>query len=113
MKHTVTELNDPNEPIMFSNSILGNYCFDTFFGEFEAKTCYVIESYSWSEVIHSTQSIELNCTIVDKNITNFIEFESTDVVLDTILWNLYFNGSNFIEGEGVGSILTNMKGIES
>jgi hypothetical protein len=41
MKHTVTDLNDPNEPMMFSHSILGNICFETFFGELEAEisTC--------------------------------------------------------------------------
>ena len=33
MKHTVIDLNDPNESIMFSNSILGNFFLDTFFGE--------------------------------------------------------------------------------
>ena len=38
MKHTVTNLNDPNEPVMFSNSILGNFYFETFFGELEAET---------------------------------------------------------------------------
>ena len=37
MKHTVTDLNDPNELVMFLNSILGNFCFDTFFGELESK----------------------------------------------------------------------------
>lgn len=36
MKHMVTDLNDTNEPVMFSNSMLGNFCFDTFFGELEA-----------------------------------------------------------------------------
>ena len=35
MKHTVTDLNDPNETVMFSNSILGKFCFETFFGELE------------------------------------------------------------------------------
>ena len=28
MKYVVVELNDPNEPIMFTNSILGNYSFN-------------------------------------------------------------------------------------
>ena len=37
MKHTVTDLNDPNELVMFSNAILGNFYFDTFFGELEAE----------------------------------------------------------------------------
>ena len=36
MKHTVTDLNDPNELVMFSHSILGKFCFETFFGELEA-----------------------------------------------------------------------------
>ena len=31
MKHMVTDLNDPNEMVMFSKSNLGNFCFDTFF----------------------------------------------------------------------------------
>lgn len=43
MKYVVTELNGPNEPVMFTNSILGNYSFDvcaikTYFGEFHAET---------------------------------------------------------------------------
>ena len=38
MKHTITDLNDPNEPVMFSKSILGNFCFETFFGELEVET---------------------------------------------------------------------------
>ena len=38
MKHTVTDLNDPNEPVMFSHSIIANFYFETFFGELEAKT---------------------------------------------------------------------------
>ena len=37
MKHMVTDLNDRNEPVMLSNSILGTFYFDTFFGELEDK----------------------------------------------------------------------------
>ena len=37
MKHMVTDLNNPNEPIMFSRSILGNFCIDKFFEELEDK----------------------------------------------------------------------------
>jgi hypothetical protein len=32
MKHMVIDLNDPNKPVMFSNSILGKLCFETFLG---------------------------------------------------------------------------------
>ena len=45
MKHTVTDLNDPNEPVMFSNSILGNFCFDMFFGELEVELSLLVDSY--------------------------------------------------------------------
>jgi hypothetical protein len=31
MKHMVTDLNGPNEPVIFNNSILGNYSYDTYF----------------------------------------------------------------------------------
>ena len=40
----VTDLNDPNKPIMFSNSILGKFCFETFFGELEAETSQYADS---------------------------------------------------------------------
>ena len=44
MKHTVTDLNDLNEPVMFSNSILGNFFFETFFGELEVETSQCMDS---------------------------------------------------------------------
>lgn len=37
MKHMVTNLNHPNKTVMFSRSTLGNFSFDTFFEELEAK----------------------------------------------------------------------------
>lgn len=42
-KYVVMELNGPNEPVMFTNSILGSYSFnayntETYFGEFHAET---------------------------------------------------------------------------
>ena len=37
MKHTVTDLNDPNDLVMFSTSILGNFCFEIFFGELNVE----------------------------------------------------------------------------
>ena len=54
MKHTVTELNDPNKPVMFSNSILGNFCFETFFGELEAETSPFKSSNEKSKLLHTT-----------------------------------------------------------
>ena len=44
MKHTVTDLNHPNKLVMFSNSILGNFCIDTFFGELEVDLSPFVDS---------------------------------------------------------------------
>ena len=54
MKHTVTDLNDPNEPVMFSNSILGNFCFETFFGELETEISPYMDSNEQSKLLHIT-----------------------------------------------------------
>ena len=54
MKHMVTNLNDPNEPVMFSNSILGNFSFDTFFGELEAEISPYANSNEQSKLLHTT-----------------------------------------------------------
>ena len=54
MKHTVTDLNDPNESIMFYNSILGNFFFDTFFGELEAEISPFGNSNEQSKLLHTT-----------------------------------------------------------
>ena len=54
MKHTVTDLNDPNEPVMFCNSILGNFCLEIFFGELEAELSPYANSYEQSELLDTT-----------------------------------------------------------
>ena len=54
MKHTVTDLNDPNEPIMFSNSILAIFYFDTFFEELEAKLSPLKNLDKQSQLLHTT-----------------------------------------------------------
>ena len=38
MNHVVTDLNDANELVMFKNSILGNYSYDTFLGNYTSET---------------------------------------------------------------------------
>jgi hypothetical protein len=52
MKNTVTDLNDPNEPVMFSKSILNNFLFETFFGELEVEIYPLAYSYKKSELLH-------------------------------------------------------------
>ena len=53
MKHMVTDLNDPNEPIIFSRSILDNFFFKTFFGELETEIYPLAYSYKKSKLPHS------------------------------------------------------------
>ena len=52
MKHTVTDLNDPNGSVMVSRSILGNFCFETLFGELGAEISPLANSYKQSKLLH-------------------------------------------------------------
>ena len=54
MKYMVTNFNVANEPVMFSKSILGNFCFDTFFSELDAKFSPIMNSYMQYELIPCT-----------------------------------------------------------
>jgi hypothetical protein len=116
MKHTVTDLNDPNQPVMFSDLILGNFCFNTFFGELEVELSPLADSNKKSKRLHSTQIVEHNCTIVDASTSTEVDFsDCRDVIsglsnfcvelIDPDIWNLYFDGSKNKEGVGVGYLL--------
>ena len=87
MKHMVTNLNDANEPVMLSNSILGNFWFDTFFGELDVELSPFMNSDTQSKLLHFTQIVEPNCTLVYISSTKFCT-EITDPNLRT----LYFDG---------------------
>ena len=58
MKHMVTDLNDPNETIIFSRSILGNFSFDTFFEELKDDLSHTMNSDKQFELLHSNQIAE-------------------------------------------------------
>ena len=58
MKHMVIDLNDPNEMVMFYRSILGNFCFDTFFEELEDELSPCVNLDTQSELLHSNQIAE-------------------------------------------------------
>jgi hypothetical protein len=70
MKHVVKDLNDSNEPIMFNQSILGNYSYDSFFGNTTVEISSYEESSTQFEILHCTQIVELNYDIVDNTNTN-------------------------------------------
>ena len=108
MKYVVTRLNDPNETIMFTNSILGNYSFGicasgTCFGEFHAEIVEETTINTHLEALPHSPTDKLSYIIVDDR-TNFVEISSIDVTLDSIFWTLYFDGCNCLEGAGAGSI---------
>ena len=138
MKHVVTDLNDTNEPVMFNNSILGNYSYDTFFGNYTYETSSFTESNTQSEILHCTQIVESNSNIVyQTNITssvqsNIIPEDILEVFInstnptnpkkienskstiqpkkeDPNMWMLFFDGSKSLEGAGVGFILKDTK----
>ena len=88
MKYVATELNGPNEPVMFTNSILGNYSFnayatETCFGEFHAETIEETLTYTLLEILCHNPTDELSYIIVDDR-TNFLYSSSIDVPLDAI-----------------------------
>ena len=64
MKHMVTNLNDPNDLVMLSRSIIGNFFFETLFGELEVQLSPLADSYKQYELLHSNKIVKLNCTLV-------------------------------------------------
>ena len=52
MKHIVTEINSPNEPVLFSDSILGNYGYDSDLGIFPALKSIFADFVNKSEILH-------------------------------------------------------------
>ena len=119
MKQTVTGLNDPNELVMFSNSILGNLCFDTSFGELEAEISPFANSNKQSKLLHTTYIVEPHCYIVEE-CTKVVSNNCTDLVsrssnfslelTDPNVWTLYFAGSRRKEGVGFGCLLIDLHG---
>ena len=116
MKHTVTDLNDPNESVMFSRSILGNFFFETFFGELEVELSPLAYSDKQSELLHSNQISKLNCILVvysndaslDSSFTNYCT-----QLTDHNLWTLYFDSSRNMHGVDVGCLQIDQYGIQT
>ena len=51
MKHMVTDLNGVNEHVMFSNYVMGNLCFNAFFGELDVEFSPIMNSYMKYEIL--------------------------------------------------------------
>jgi hypothetical protein len=85
MKYIVTYLNDNNEPIISSLYTLGNYCLDSFYGNFIVQQSLFIDSCQQSKLLHTTQVGVINCT-------NLV-CDNVNLDVNTYLWFLYFDGS--------------------
>ena len=99
MKHTVTELDDSNEPVLFTDTIMGNYMVDSFFGNLEAETSSVQDLEQQSKVFHFTQVSD-----------EILVLNTTHLDLNNGLWSLYFDGSKSKEGFGAGCLLIDPHG---
>jgi len=113
MKYMVTEPNNPNEPVMFYNSILGNYSYDVYTTETCFEECHaetIKEAWTNTQLEERIEhphspTDELPCIIVDDR-TNCIGSSSFRVTLDFIFWTLHFNESNSLESAGAGRIFS-------
>ena len=124
MKHMVTNLNDPNEPIILSRSILGSFCFDTLIEELEVELSPPVRSYKQFELLHSNQIVERNCTLVDISNDASIGSSSCTLVNSSFtnhctqliyhnLWTLYFDTSKNTQVVDVGYLLVDPCGIKT
>jgi hypothetical protein len=124
MKHTITDLNDYNETVMFSRSNLANFCFDTFFEELEDELSHAANSDKQSKLFHSNQIPELNCTLVDHSNDASIGSSSCTLLDSSFtnpctqltnhnLWTQYFDISRNTQGVDAGYLLIDPCGIRT
>ena len=100
MKHTITKLKAPNEPIMFINTILGSYCFDTFFRDFLVEESPVPENVVSKLMFYGHEPKPRDD---EKTLTTLENKNKEDC------WTLYFDGSKTKEGVGICCVLIDPK----
>ena len=99
MKYLVTDLDEENEPAVFTNNILGNYYLESFLGIFNSQEYpFEIDSVTSQVEIFSQTKSSRCVNIVDKP------------VVKSLFWTLYFDGSQSNDGVGSGCILINLEG---
>ena len=113
MKHTVTELHDPSEPVLFSDCIMGNYMYELGFGNFKAEHSTFSENKQQSEIRNVTSispDSSFKETINDVNNLNIVNIIESKVVVNSSTWTLYFDGAKSKEGAGAGFLLVDPQG---
>ena len=93
MKHTIIEIDESNEPVLFADTIMGNYMADSFFGNLEAEISEIPDSNQQSEICHFSQA-PAEIPIPD----------TPHLDLNDGCWSLYFDGSKSKEGAGAGCL---------
>jgi hypothetical protein len=96
LKHTMTDLNDANEPFTASTNSPEMQGMNTFFGNFMAETSIITDPEQQSELVTCTQSAVL------PNVPNTAD--------EAHIWSLYFDGSKSKEGAGAGCVLIDPTG---
>ena len=109
----MTELHDPSEPVLFSDSIMGNYMFEHGFRNFKSENHAFYDNKKQSEILnvttisHDSSFKEIVNNVDSHNYVNIIE---SKVVANSSTWTLYFDGSKYKEGAGAGCLLIDPKG---
>lgn len=94
LKHIVTKIEGDNELVAFNNNIIDNYSAESFLGNFKAHESPFLDNVVISQVENFLQIDASECK-------NFIN----KLVVNTLFWTLYFDGSKSNNGAGAGCIL--------
>jgi hypothetical protein len=84
------DLNNPNEPFVTITNSIETQGMNTFFGNLMTEISSITDPKQQSEVISYTPTLVFPNT---SNVTN-----------DAQIWSLYFDGSKYREGAGVGCV---------
>ena len=113
LRKTVIELHDPNEPVLFYNSKMGNYMYEIDFGNFKFEKFHFFYKRQQSKILNVVhiQHDSLSKNVVD-NVDNHdhVHIIEIKVIADNSTWTLYFDGSTSKEGVGASCLLIDLKG---
>jgi hypothetical protein len=117
LKHTVTDLETPNEPASTDFPILGNYSCDSHFGNFSPLLSDVSLTQSSEMIFQEEFPMPMEDSLFCQDLVlglpeEKIEERNTDWNGNhrSQIWTLYFDGSKSQEGSGAGCILIDQKG---
>jgi hypothetical protein len=117
LKHTVTDLETPNQPTSTNFPILGNYSCDSHFGNFAPLLSDVSLTQSSEMIFQEEFSMPREDSLFCQDLVlglleEKIEEWNTDWNGNhrSQIWTLYFDGSKSQEGSGAGCILIDQKG---